>query len=93
MPNDVGVKATLFQNNPNPFDQSTIISFDIESEFETAQLVISDFFGVSKAMHTITDQGEGEYTLQAGSLQSGTYYYSLIINNVIVDTRIMFLVK
>ena len=93
LPKDVGVKATLFQNNPNPFDQSTLITFNIESDFETAQLVISDFFGESKATHTITNQGEGKYTLQAGSLQSGTYYYSLIINNVIVDTRIMFLIK
>lgn len=93
LPNDIGIKATLFQNNPNPFDQSTVISFDIVDEFETAQIVVSDFFGTSKATHYIANTGKGEYTLVASSLPSGTYYYSLIINNVIVDTRIMFLVK
>lgn len=52
-----------------------------------------DYASNIKVEQNITTTGEGSYTLEANQLNAGTYHYSLIINGVVVDTRIMFLVK
>lgn len=89
----MGIIAYLYQNEPNPFDANTSIKYKIDSNFQSARIIVSDFFGGIKAKYTITTTGEGQYLLNGSSLSAGTYYYSLIVNEVVVDTRIMFLKK
>lgn len=92
-PENIGIKAVLYQNEPNPFDRETVIKYNIDSDFEMAELSVYDFWGNIKATHKITVKGAGTYTLQANTLEAGTYHYSLVINNVVADTRIMFIKK
>lgn len=93
LPEDLGIVATLFPNDPNPFDAETTVKYNIESEFDKAELIIFDFWGDILVRHAINEVGEGKYLLRAGVLSNGKYNYSLIINGVVVDTRTMILMK
>jgi hypothetical protein len=69
----------LFQNRPNPFDNSTIISFNIP-EAQDAKLTIYDVTG--KVLYSIDgsfNKGYNEVELNTGSLNgaSGVLYYEL----------------
>jgi hypothetical protein len=69
----------LFQNRPNPFDNSTIISFNLP-EAQSAQLTVYDLNGkVIHMMESSFNKGYNEVQLQASSLMgaSGILYYEL----------------
>lgn len=40
-----------------------------------------------------SNQSKGNFLLEGDSLNSGTYYYSLTVNNIVGDTRFIFLIK
>ena len=85
--------ARLEQNQPNPFNQSSVIKFYVPSTFRTAQLVITDLSGVQLKSINIGQSGVGQVTINGFELASGSYMYSLIIDNVKVDTKKMELTK
>ncbi len=91
--NEKGVDATLGQNRPNPFNNSTTISYEILSTFNSAKIIVYDFWGVEKFTHDIFSTGQGTFTIQAQTLESGTYHYIMIIDDFVVDSKIMFLIK
>ena len=85
--------ARLEQNNPNPFNQTSVIKFYVPSTFRTAQIVITDLTGVQLKTINISQSGIGQVTINAFELASGTYMYSLVIDNAKVDTKKMELTK
>lgn len=89
--NAKGIDATLGQNTPNPFTNSTVIDYEINSEFTNAKILVYDFMGEEKLKHTIYNQGHGSFTINASSLQKGTFHYILIVDDFVVDSKIMFL--
>ena len=94
MPSDNNsLSAKLYQNNPNPFNQSTVISYDLPHETQQAVIYIYDMTGTQIDAVNITDFGSGSITLTAGKLQAGMYHYSLIADGKIIDTKQMILTK
>jgi hypothetical protein len=85
--------AELFQNTPNPFDQSTQIKYYLPATVKTAFLCIYDLQGVQLKQTTIQERGEGVYTLRGLELKAGIYLYSLIADGQEVDTKRMILTK
>jgi trimeric autotransporter adhesin len=84
--------ALLGQNLPNPFDNSTIIPFRIPKECHSATIIITEATG--KIIRAIpVSCRETQLALEAGALIPGSYSYSLIVDNVTMDTKQMILVK
>ncbi len=88
-------KYELKQNYPNPFNPSTIIKFSLP-EAGVVSLKVYDITGrlVSELINTVEMNG-GEITVQFdGSVfSSGIYFYSLFVNNNMINTKKMILVK
>lgn len=85
----------LFQNYPNPFNPSTKISFSVKRQTSNVKLLVFDITG--KYISELTNQSfnPGEYTIDfnGNNLSSGTYFYSLLIDNNLIDTKKMLLLK
>ncbi len=82
----------LFQNKPNPFDESTMISFMVPdpASIKDARIVISDLNGKKvKEMEVIVHEGMNEVIFHHGYNMTGTYLYTLFVNEVLIGTRKM----
>ena len=85
--------AMLEQNIPNPFNENTVIRFKIPASSKSAQLMITDVKGTIIKAIPLTQKGEGNITLRAGTLSQGTYFYSLIVDGKKTDTKQMQMIK
>jgi hypothetical protein len=82
--------ASLEQNAPNPFNGTTTIGYSLPAGTGAAQMQITDISGRVIAVFALP-AGGGKNTLTANvsGYAAGTYYYSLVINGRIVNTRQM----
>lgn len=85
--------AQLLQNAPNPFNSSTVINYYLPDGARHAQLVITDASGRVLKDVVLSGQGQGQAVIHAGELASGTYFYSLVVNDQRVATRTMVLTR
>ncbi len=85
--------ASLQQNMPNPFSNSTTISYSLPQKFTAAQLLITDKSGKTLKTVTISGSGKGTLNVDAATLAAGAYNYSLLVDNKLVGTKQMVLVK
>jgi hypothetical protein len=83
----------LEQNIPNPFTSSTIINYTLSQKFSHAQIVITDKTGKTLKQITLSGKGRGSVTVDASTLSSGAYQYSLYVDSKLVKTKQMVLVK
>lgn len=75
--------ALLEQNAPNPFSHTTSISYVLPAKFHNAQMVIKDINGKIIKQVKVSGAGKGVVQVDASTLSSGTYTYSLIIDGKI----------
>lgn len=87
------IEATLYQNQPNPFSQSTEIKYSLPIETTSATLYIYDMSGVQLRSYPISKFGDNSLTLNANDLTAGMYLYSLIADGQVIDTKRMILTK
>ncbi len=85
--------ASLAQNIPNPFTHSTNISYSLPQKFTTAQIVITDKNGKTIKAVSISNSGKGSLNVDASTLASGAYQYSLMIDGRLIATKQMILSK
>lgn len=84
--------AELLQNKPNPFDESTTISFIIHdpSNIREVSIVITDLNGKKvKELPVDIREGLNEVLFTHGYNMTGAYFYSLVIDGVIAATKKM----
>ena len=81
-------------NYPNPFNPSTVVSYEL-SENGFVSLKIYDIMGREVATLVNENQLSGSHSVNfnAGDLSNGVYYYSVLVNGVISQTRSMILLK
>jgi photosystem II stability/assembly factor-like uncharacterized protein len=81
----------LLQNKPNPFSQSTVISWQLAAGCHVI-LKIFDFMGmeIRTLVDTNLEDGEHQVTFDATGLPAGIYFYQLQVNGA-VETRKMIL--
>lgn len=82
----------LLQNRPNPFDESTIISFLVHGPAtnHTARIVITDLNGkMIKEMPVEVKEGMNEVLYHHGYNMVGTFLYSLYIDDQMIATKKM----
>lgn len=79
----------LNQNVPNPFAESTTITYSVPSSVQKAQIHFYD--GTGKLINTvdITERGNGQLNVFANDLSSGVYTYSLVADGQVVSTKRM----
>jgi len=84
--------AELEQNQPNPFSEATTIHYFIPEKVRQAEIRIATVDG--KLIKTVPVQnGRGQLTLDAYTLQQGTYIYTLILDGKMQETRRMILTR
>ena len=88
----VSAAGYLKQNAPNPANLNTVISFYVPANAERALIKITDSKGSSLKTYSAS-RGEGRLNIKAGDLPAGIYNYSLYVNNKLVDTKQMMIVK
>jgi len=83
--------ATLEQNTPNPFHENTVVRYYVPENAGKAQIVVTDLQGNRIQTLDVNSGGHGQVTIQGGSLPTGTYVYSLIIDGQRADSKRMVL--
>lgn len=92
--NNIPLKFILQQNYPNPFNPRTRINFSIPTTC-FIQLKIYDVLGriieipVNEKLHP----SEYELSVNASNYSSGVYFYQLIADGSVIDTRKMIVLK
>jgi hypothetical protein len=85
--------AKLEQNIPNPFNHTTVINYVLPATFTNAQILVTDNAGKPIKAINISGNGKGNLTLDASTVASGTYHYSLYVNGKLIATKQMELLK
>lgn len=85
--------AVLLQNQPNPANNNTTISYVLPEKYINAKIRITDYTGNVIKEIKITGAGNGNINADVHSLNSGTYKYSLFVDGVMLDTKTMIVVK
>jgi len=95
------LKYELSQNYPNPFNPTTKIRFDVTNgspimTLEDEKVVLKVYDVIGREVRTLVNEplepGTYEVSFNGSSLNSGVYFYKLIIGNF-VDTKKMLLIK
>jgi hypothetical protein len=81
--------AYLMQNAPNPFSQSSKVSYFVPKEAQNARLEISHIGGELIQSFDIEKGGAGSINIEGLDLKAGTYIYSLFIGNDLIDSKVM----
>lgn len=95
--------SILYQNFPNPFNQTTKIRYqigsteNIKSKTKNGLIVLKVYNILGKEVATLVDQkqnaGVYEVIFDAENLSTGIYFYRLIANGNILNTKKLILIK
>ncbi|MBK8549955.1 MAG: S8 family peptidase [Ignavibacteria bacterium] len=84
----------LLQNFPNPFNPTTVLRFNLNKSANVS-LIIYDVTGkeidrpLDNKFFTV---GSGQISYTNPNISSGVYFYSLIVNGALIDTKKMMLI-
>lgn len=81
--------VVLNQNVPNPFAESTVITYNIPENFSKAQIVFMTNDGRVIKSVDIREKGQGSLSVFADDLTNGIYSYTLVIDGKTIDTKKM----
>jgi hypothetical protein len=79
----------LNQNVPNPFAESTVITYSIPTSVQKAQIHFYDGQGKLINSVDVIERGNGQLNVFANDLSSGVYTYSLVADGQVVATKRM----
>ncbi len=80
-------EAILYQNIPNPWGETTTINYYLPFTTYNARIEIRTAEGKTVSTINIEAKGDGHIIVSAGSFAEGIYFYSLIANNKLIDTK------
>jgi hypothetical protein len=84
--------ASLSQNIPNPFANSTTISYSISQHFSSAKIIITDKKGNVLKQISLS-ANKNSVNIDAATLSSGAYQYSLYVDGRLIASKQMVLAK
>ena len=85
--------AALAQNIPNPYNHTTSIAYNLPASFSSAQIIVTDITGKTLKTINVSGNGKGVLHLDASTLSSGSYNYSLYVDGKLISTKQMILSK
>lgn len=81
--------AKIFNNTPNPFSSETLIPFFIPESVNDASILITNVQGIEVNVINIEQRASGSVVVSGSDISSGAYFYTLIVDGQIVDTKIL----
>jgi len=79
---------------PNPFSNSTTISYSLSAPIAGAQIIVGRVAsGITEALFNISGVTSGSIVLNGGSLAPGTYRCSIVAGNAVLTSQNIVLVK
>ncbi|MCG9879167.1 MAG: tail fiber domain-containing protein [Bacteroidia bacterium] len=81
----------LFQNQPNPFSQSTLIQYNTPSDATEISILVFNMQGVLIKTYANLNAGKQQLQIHGNELKAGMYLYSLISKGIEIDTKRMIL--
>jgi len=81
--------ASLEQNIPNPFTQSTAINYTLPQQYKLAKIIVTDKSGKALKEVNISGIGKNTVTVDASALSAGSYQYSLYVDGKLISTKQM----
>lgn len=86
----VSKRAILFQSNPNPAISTTTIRYQIPSDVQHANMVVTNSLGEIVVKTELNERdADGSFELPTSQLSSGVYYYTLYLDQEKYDTKKM----
>jgi hypothetical protein len=85
--------VVLYQNTPNPFSADTKIAYLLPDNINKASIIIHDLQGSEVKQIEIFIKGPGNIVIHGSELKAGMYFYTLIADNSIIDTKRMILTE
>jgi len=89
----LGSNIFLEQNIPNPFNHTTTISYTLPQQYSSAKIIVVDKSGKVLKEVNISGSGKGSLKIDAATLASGAYNYSLYVNGRLISSKQMMLAK
>ncbi|MCC6720837.1 MAG: tail fiber domain-containing protein [Bacteroidia bacterium] len=90
---NINKQPILFQNSPNPFKGITFIDYFIPYNAENAFIKLVDKTGRIIKVFAINNLNFGQLELNCDELANGTYYYSLLVDGKLIDTKKMLILE
>ena len=90
--NEEGKTIYLGQNQPNPFNERTSISYYIPNSVNNARIEIYNMHGELMKSELI-ERGQGMINIYGENLSQGMYTYSLIADGELIETKKMLIAK
>ncbi len=90
---ELGSVATLEQNIPNPFFNSTTINYYLPQNNGNAYITFFSANGTVLKSVKLSGNGKGTVTLRTSELPSGVYRYNLLVDGKNIDSKQMILAK
>jgi cell division septum initiation protein DivIVA len=84
--------ASLSQNVPNPFKNTTTIQYSLPQQYNSAKIIISSNGKMIKEVN-LTGKGQGSINIDASDLAATTYNYTLYIDGKLADSKQMISTK
>ena len=82
-------EAVLFQNTPNPFNESTVIKYSLPLTANSASIMVFDLNGTHQLTIEVEVSADGRTILDAKKLSPGMYIYSLVVDGKEVSSKRM----
>jgi Chaperone of endosialidase len=79
----------LNQNDPNPFTESTRITFQIPDEVKDARIIFTSTTGSIINTAIINERGAGELEVYSSELSKGLYNYTLVCDGKVIASKKM----
>jgi hypothetical protein len=81
--------GNLQQNVPNPFNQQTVINYNVAANAGVAMITIYDLNGRQIRSEQLNQRGNGQLVINANELSPGMYIYALIVDGKAADSKRM----
>jgi len=91
--NESNEVAKLFQNTPNPFNQSTVIRYSIPATAKKAFITITSLNGSKIKEFNLKNNDNQAVEISGGQLSAGSYIYTLIVDDRLIDSKQMILTR
>jgi len=86
-------QTILYQNEPNPFSENTVIRYYLPEDAEEAVLIFHDEYGRKMGREVLSSKGYAKVEINSEKLAAGVYTYSLIVNGNLIATKKMIKVR
>jgi len=83
----------LFQNSPNPFFKSTDIEYEVDDDSQNSFINIYNLFGIKIKSVRLSERGVSKISLSSFEFDPGIYFYSLSVDDKVIDTKKMIILK